>query len=359
MSTLIQLKRSLNTAVPVSLANGEFAWSSNSDVAYFGANGAIVAFGGRRIPGVLTANQAMVTNSSSFMDVVKTANLYIGAVTVNAINITANSTQLGANSNSELATTAAIQTYVTLKAPVPGGANTFIEFNDSGLFGGSGGLTFNKTTNAFAVGNTVIVGGGTTLTPTSITVQDMTLSGNLTVTGTLTTIDAANIKTKDTLIELGDQNLTTDLLSLGIFGDYGNTTITSYAGLFRDQLDLGKWKLFTTQSKPTTIVDTANTTYAQATLQAYLVSSGLVTNSTVTNITANSTVSVALVANTLSLSTALSVLYGGTGLASVANNGILVGNTTGPMGVLNGVDGQVLQYSGTSLVYSSVDCGVF
>ena len=36
----------------------------------------------------------------------------------------------------------------------PGGANTQVQFNDSGLFGGSGNLTFNKTTSALALTGT-------------------------------------------------------------------------------------------------------------------------------------------------------------------------------------------------------------
>ena len=37
----------------------------------------------------------------------------------------------------------------------PGGANTNIQFNDSGVFGGNAGLTFDKTTNTIVVANTL------------------------------------------------------------------------------------------------------------------------------------------------------------------------------------------------------------
>ena len=37
MSNLIQIKRSLNTAVPTSLANGELAFTANGDVLYIAA----------------------------------------------------------------------------------------------------------------------------------------------------------------------------------------------------------------------------------------------------------------------------------------------------------------------------------
>lgn len=112
MSNLIQIKRSLNTAVPSSLANGELAFTANGNVLYIGSNGSIVAIGGARAPGTLTANQALVANSTGYLDVVKTANLYIGSATVNSINAVANSTTLGSASNNELATTWAIKEYV-------------------------------------------------------------------------------------------------------------------------------------------------------------------------------------------------------------------------------------------------------
>jgi hypothetical protein len=42
-----------------------------------------------------------------------------------------------------------------------GGSNTQIQFNDGGNFGGSGALTFNKTTNTLAVTGNLTVSGGT------------------------------------------------------------------------------------------------------------------------------------------------------------------------------------------------------
>lgn len=362
MSNLILLKRSLNTAVPSSLANGEFSYTANGDVAYIGSNGAVVAIGGKRNPGVLTANQALVANSTSYLDTIKTATVFIGTNSVNTINAVANSTVLGANANNELTTTWGIKTYVDAKVAgviaTPGGSNTYIEFNDSGSFNGTAGLTFNKTTNALSVGNTITV-GTTVLNGSSISVQDASITGNLTVSGTLTTVDAANLKVKDTLIELGDQNTTTDVLSVGMFGNYGNSTVTQYSGIFRDQSDSGKWKLFNTQLKPTTTVDTSNNTYTQATLQAYILAGGLVANSTVINITANANVSSAISANTLALTTALPVSSGGIGISSVTTNGILVGNSAGPMGVITGTDGLVLQSVSGVPTFANLDGGVF
>jgi len=56
MPNLIQIKRSLTAASPGSLANG--------DVLYIGSNATLVAIAGKRTPGTLTANQALVANST-------------------------------------------------------------------------------------------------------------------------------------------------------------------------------------------------------------------------------------------------------------------------------------------------------
>ena len=71
----------------------------------------------------------------------------------------------------------------------PGGANTQIQFNDNGAFGGSAGLTFNKTTNAVTTTGTFSATGNIT-------------GGNLSgtsISGTLTTVAQPNITSVGTL----------------------------------------------------------------------------------------------------------------------------------------------------------------
>lgn len=82
-TNLIQIKRSLTTATPATLANGEFAYTANGDVLYIGSNGGIVAVGGARNPGILTANQALVANATSGIDKVITANAVVTTLTAN------------------------------------------------------------------------------------------------------------------------------------------------------------------------------------------------------------------------------------------------------------------------------------
>ena len=84
MANLIQIKRSLNTSTPGSLANGELAFTANGDVLYVGSNSTVVAIGGKRVPGTLTANQALVANATSYLDAIKVANATLDKVYANS-----------------------------------------------------------------------------------------------------------------------------------------------------------------------------------------------------------------------------------------------------------------------------------
>lgn len=74
---LIQIKRSANTASPTSLANGELAFSGNGDVLYIGNFGSVLAIGGGRTPGTLTANQAIVVDGDKKIDEIITTSLTV------------------------------------------------------------------------------------------------------------------------------------------------------------------------------------------------------------------------------------------------------------------------------------------
>ena len=194
---------------------------------------------------------------------------------------------------------------------------------------------------------------------------DVTVGGNLTVSGTLTTIDTVNIKVKDPIIELADNNNTSDSIDIGFYGRSGNSTATFYHGLVRDHattptVGSSYFRLFSTNTAPTTVVDTGAAGYNQGTLFAYLNSGGLVSNATNIAITANSSLAVALVANTLSLSTALPSTSGGTGYNTFTSGDLLVANSGNSLSKLAlGSDGYVLQVSSGSLVYSTLDGGTF
>lgn len=262
------------------------------------------------------------------------------------------------------------------------GTNGGLVSNSTGVWVTAGsGLLTNATGVHVGTGNGVAVSadaiavqGGSTLTVnatgvhvnSTLNITDLTLTGNLTVLGDLVTMNVATLAVEDSLITLAkDQGSTvtyTDALDIGFVGTYGNTANLYYSGLFRDQSDAGTWKLFTSNGViSNTNVDTANTNaFKLATLQAFLISGGLTTNSTSANLIANSTYAVGIVANSLTLSTALAGTSGGTGRTTSTNNALLVGNSTNGYNLLNlGTDGYVLQSNGTALVYDILDGGVF
>lgn len=247
-----------------------------------------------------------------------------------------------------------------------------VAFNTAniGVVSANSGGVINVSSNAVFAGNNFTFSNSTaniSATNAVLNVRDVNISGNLAVSGTITTIDATNLTVKDSTIKLADQQANstsyTDSIDIGVYGTYGNTANTWFAGINRDHND-GVWKLFYSNTEPSTVVDSAAAGYSRGTLQAYLQPYGaggaFVANSTVVNITANSTVSSALVANSLTLTTALSGVYGGTGKKTITNQAILVGNTTNGYNELTvGTTGYVLQSNGSALVYDILDGGTF
>lgn len=93
----------------------------------------------------------------------------------------------------------------------------------------------------------------------SPTFSSLTLTGNLTVNGTTTTISATNLSISDPLIYMGQGN-SANANDLGIVGHFNNGTY-QHTGLVRDASD-GKWKLFSgVTTEPTTEIDFTSPTY--------------------------------------------------------------------------------------------------
>ena len=79
----------------------------------------------------------------------------------------------------------------------------------------------------------------------------VTITGDLVVQGTTTTVDATNLEVTDSLIYLAAEQFDTDVLDIGIFGAYGDVqTGHLHTGLVRDASD-GVWKLVSNADEPT------------------------------------------------------------------------------------------------------------
>lgn len=193
---------------------------------------------------------------------------------------------------------------------------------------------------------------------------NLTVNGDIIVTGNLVTQNVSSISVADPLIYLAGNNYASDLVDIGFVANYSPDGIEQlHTGFFRDASDGGKWKLFVGSEQELSGNNLVNTTangYLTGTLQTLLDSGGLQTNSTSVTITANSAVTVELIANTLSLSSPLLANSGGTGFSSYTVGDIIVANSSSTFAKLGlGSAGYVLQSNGTSLVYDTLDGGTF
>ncbi len=481
MANLIQIKRSTSTAVPTTLANGELAFTSNGNILFVGSNSSVVPIAGARNPGTLTANQALVANSSSAIDKVIVANLVPTAVYANGsfgsngFVLTSNgSTVSWASANDLIISIDSLEdvtittpannnilvynanTQQWINAPVGNGviftnyspavkaangilvdsggvyvnANSGITVNTNGVFaqGANGisvtpaginvlantGVTSNSsgvfigqpvgTTNSVTFQD-IVANGNTTLGSNSAdivtvngrinsdlipsanvtydlgtdalrfdkiygangsfsfleVVNDLTVNGDLIVSGNLVTQNVSSLQVVDPLIKLAVNNETSDTLFIGFVGHYGPNT--NHTGLFRSPDDNEYYLMGAYDdeaSVDSNIIDITDPSFQLATMNLYINSGGLFTNATSMTVTANSTWSVGIQANTLALSTPLPATSGGLGYNSYTTGDIFVAANASHLSKLGlGVDGKVLQSNGTTVVYADLDGGTF
>lgn len=237
--------------------------------------------------------------------------------------------------------------------------------NSTGVFAKAGtGVTVD--TNGISIGQAV--GTTSSVTFANVVTTDMTVSGNLTVSGTTTTLNTQNLLVNDNMIGLADaQNDTTsflDAVDSGFYVSTGNTLNSFYSGIARIAGSSSNtnptFRVFATGTLPNSTVLTGLST---GTLQAYLAPYGsggaFVVNATAMALNANTTVSLGIAANTLSLTTALPATSGGTGLNTYAAGDLLVGGTNTLTKLSVGSDGQVLQISGSTVQWNTLDGGTF
>lgn len=89
----------------------------------------------------------------------------------------------------------------------------------------------------------------------TLTAADVTISGNLTVEGTTTTVSAQDLVVSDPLIYIGEGN-TANLVDLGLVSSFNDGTY-QHSGIVRDS-SAGKWKVFKgVTDEPTTTINFA------------------------------------------------------------------------------------------------------
>ena len=162
---------------------------------------------------------------------------------------------------------------------ISGSANTLSNIGNSSLSNSAITVSDGSNTTAVALGGTMTFAGTANeveVAESSGTVtiglpNNVTISGNLTVSGDTTTVNTATLAVEDPLVALATGNNSSDAVDIGLYGLYDTSGSQDlYGGFFRDAGD-GKWKLFKdNQAAPTTTVNTSGTGYAVATLVANL-----------------------------------------------------------------------------------------
>jgi len=370
MSQTVQIKRSTGVGKPTAVAQGELFYAYGSNGTY-GKRLAIGNVGGGgntpeiiggsyfmdmldHTAGNLTASSAVLTDSNSFIDQLKLK--------------AQGEVQLYDSDSSHyvsLKSPAAVATNVVYTLPAAAVAGNYLQTSGSGVLSWaalSSSLTIaanTGTADTVAVGTDTLTFEGTTNEVTTtvsnnkITIglpTNVVISGNLTVSGSQTTVSSTTVNVADSMLALATGNNAADVIDIGFYGLYDDSgSQDEYTGLFRDATDQ-KWRLFNSlQVAPTTTVNTAGAGYAVATLVANLESSAVaITGGSITGITD------------------LAVADGGTGLGAATKGSVLVANTANVLSAIDGASGgatdKVLLYTSSTDTIgwtNSIDGGTY
>ena len=270
-NTVIRIKRSSNASSFANIVYGEPAFTANGNVLFVGGvtNGTSIAVAGARFPGTLTANQAIVVDTNSHIDAIKSSSLTLsgsGVSNVAYVGIISTNTLTGANSTT-LVSAAAIKNYVD----AGGAANTsttnasFATANQTITFTRDDTTTFDvqidatvantSTTSAvFTSSNNTLLftrDDGSTYVATIATdnLDNLTVTANASIdiltvgtSANVPTLYANNIEVSNNLTVNGNIILRGDSLTLGDGGDVislGASVNTSIVPTDNVSYDLG------------------------------------------------------------------------------------------------------------------------
>jgi len=181
-----------------------------------------------------------------------------------------------------------------------------------------------------------------------------TINNNLSVYGSITfaqgasSLSSTTIQIDDTLISLSDNN-TADILDIGLYAGYRQSSTDYHTGLVRDASDSGVWKLFSNISaQPTDTVDFTSAVYdiLQLSKVKYVGSS-----SGTTTLQAASAAS-----GTLTLPAATDTLVGKATTDTLTNKTLSSAVVTGTLTANSsaGTNGQFLQTTGSGVQWATV-----
>ena len=268
-NTLIQIKRSLTTAVPPngSLAAGEQAYSYSSNTLFIGAPDGIgvVAIGGKYYLDTLTA--AFEHANAAFLAANTGLGLGSAFAAANAAFAAANGAFASANAGQSTANASFETANAALASASAGQATANASFNTANAALASASAGQSTANAAFATANGAYDTANAALASasagqatanaafatanaaydeanTKLAIAGGTITGNLAVAGSLTVsgntyiIDGENLRISDPLIYLAGNNYVSDIVDIGFIGNYVNATGQNvHTGLYREHED--------------------------------------------------------------------------------------------------------------------------
>jgi predicted RecA/RadA family phage recombinase len=165
-----------------------------------------------------------------------------------------------------------------LRAEIQNDLTNYVLSSSINSAGGIAGLDSSSKLQESFIPDTILRAASPTITGDAHA-ENLNISGNLTVTGTTTTVNSTNLEVTDPLIYIGSGNVGNSS-DLGIVGHFNNGTY-QHSGIVRDASD-GKWKLFSgVTTEPSSTIDFTSAIYDTlklGSLEASSASIGSVTN---------------------------------------------------------------------------------
>ena len=396
---IIKIKRTTGTTAPSSLNAGELAFSggtgtqSNLGQRLFigdpANSNAVTVIGGNYFSnlmdhahGTTTASSALIVDANKSTSELRTGALYLGTSGSDTL-VTATATEINSALDGITSTAAELNlldgsvanTVVNGKAVIYGGSGqvkgtlstaaqpnitslgTLSALTLTGDLAVTGAVDMNTstfdidatddididttdTTGGIAIGTAnsgvpISIGHATSETTFG---DNVTVTGNLTVQGTTTTVDSTTVSIADPVFEIGASS-SDDNLDRGIKFKYNDGG--PKVGFFGFDDSDGKFKFIPDATDSSSVFSGSNGTFV-GTFEGNATTATTVTQAAQTAITTLANlVTVGTITGGVWNSTAIGTAYGGTGLTSV------------------GSSGQILVSNGSALVYQNIDGGTY
>ena len=190
---------------------------------------------------------------------------FASANNIDAVNVTQNTNITSAN-NTAVAAFLASNTATLLNDGVNTTQNASVA------------AAFTRANNSLNANTGGVVGGATTFSANVTINGDTAISGNLFVSGNTVSISSGSIVANDSMIILGLNNYSADIIDIGFAGHYNDGT-NAHSGLIRD-FTTKEWYLFkgyTPDIGGTNNVNLADGSFAVDTMNANIKAPGIVT----------------------------------------------------------------------------------